>query len=362
MRAMLNFRGPLLQTMVAAGHEVHGCTPAAPAEQMRRLEALGVQYHAVPLERGGLNPLRDARLIRQLERIMQRAAPDVIFAAGLKPAFYGAIAARRRRVPRVYVMVEGLGFAFSGTGLKAQAVRRIAKTMWRVSARRSDGVFFLNPDDVELFRRERLLDDPDRTILLDGIGIDLDRVRQASLPDQPAFLQLSRLLISKGLRDYAAAARLVRAEHPEVPFRLAGRVDDANPSAVPVDELDGWVREGLIEYLGALDDVRPAIEASSVIVLPSYREGLPVSLMEGMAMGRPAVTTDVPGCRQTIEPGISGFLVPPRDPDALAAALRRFVGEPALAARMGWAARRRAEAKFDVHTINRTIMTRLGLL
>ena len=196
--------------------------------------------------------------------------------------------------------------------------------------------------------------------IVNGSGVDLDEFRPAPFPEQTSYLLIGRLLYTKGIREYAMAARKIRSCHPDVRFRLCGWPDDG-PSAISSQELDDWISDGTIEYLGHLDDVRPAIADASVYVLPSYREGTPRTVLEAMAMGRPIITTDVAGCRQTVEPGENGFLVPHRNEDALARAMTHFIGEPQLVESMGSASRRLAEHRFDVEEVTDSLLVTLGL-
>jgi glycosyltransferase involved in cell wall biosynthesis len=198
--------------------------------------------------------------------------------------------------------------------------------------------------------------------MINGSGVDLGAFRPAALPQgDVSFLLIARLLKDKGIREYVEAARQVRAQYPRTSFHLVGRLDQGNPAGISARELHDWQTEGVVEYLGRLDDVRPAITATSVYVLPSYREGTPRTVLEAMAMGRPIVTTDAPGCRETVRHGVNGYLVPVRDADALAQAMARFVEEPGLIAAMGRESRRIAEEKYDVHKVNRVILQAMRL-
>jgi glycosyltransferase involved in cell wall biosynthesis len=257
-------------------------------------------------------------------------------------------------------MITGLGFAFGeGGGWRQRLVNLAACRLYRLALRGNALVIFQNPDDLALFRAERLLRDTGRVLVVNGSGVDLDEFCQAPPITAPHFLMAARLIKAKGVYDYVEAGRILRRQYPAARFRLAGDIDESQ-GAIRPDELAAWKATGEIDHLGWLDDVRPALAASAVYVLPSYREGTPRSALEAMAMGRPIVTTDTPGCRETVVNGMNGFLVPPRNPAALARALARFVEEPALIGQMGAASRRLAEAKYDVHAVNRAILDGLG--
>ncbi|MCL4454978.1 MAG: glycosyltransferase family 4 protein, partial [Deinococcus sp.] len=218
-----------------------------------------------------------------------------------------------------------------------------------------------NPDDLKVFRERRLLNDPSKAVLINGSGVDVEHFRPEPLPQEVSFLLIARLLRDKGVREFVEAARKVRRDHPQVRFRLVGWLDDS-PSSITQAEVDGWVNEGTVEFLGRLEDVRPAIAQSTVFVLPSYREGTPRTVLEAMAMGRAVITTSAPGCRETVVDEDNGFLVPVRDAEALAQAMRRFLENPTLAAQMGARGRAVAEAKYDVRKVNRVIREAMELL
>jgi glycosyltransferase involved in cell wall biosynthesis len=358
--SLLNFRGPLLRAMVAAGHEVHAASPPAEAGVVAALAAMGVRHHAVPLARASLNPLRDLGTLLALFSLFRRLRPDHLLAYTIKPVIYGGLAARLAGVPRYYAMITGLGYSFAGGGLKCRLVGRLARALYRASLAGAERVLFQNRDNLDAFTAFGLLRDPSQACLTAGSGVDLTHFAPVPLPDAPKFLMVARLLHDKGVLEYVEAARRVKSAYPQARFRLAGWIDE-NPSAVSPRQLDGWIREGVIEYLGRLDDVRPAFADARVYCLPSYHEGMPRTVLEAMAMGRPVITTRVPGCRDTVREGGNGYLVPARDAEALAEAMTRFIATPELAPAMGAAGRRRVEEEFDVNRVNRTILEVMGL-
>jgi glycosyltransferase involved in cell wall biosynthesis len=363
LETLVWFRASLLAAMVECGHEVIACVPVPdPASPLvARLQALGVAVEPIFLDRTGINPLADAYTVCSLVVRLRRRRPDLVLAYMIKPVIYGSLAARLAGVPAIAAIVEGLGYAFARDGGRRTPLNAIVKGLYRLVIPLNRRVFFLNPDDLALFERLRLLRDHGQAVLLDGIGVDLDAFAPQPFPQRLTFLLVARFIRDKGLAEYAAAARLVKARHPEVRFCLVGWID-GNPGAIREDELQAWIGDGTIDYLGKLDDVRPAFRDASVYVLPSYYpEGLPRSVMEAMACGRPVITTDTPGCRETVIEGENGFLVPVRDVPALAAAMLRLVERPALIPPMGRASRAIAEARFDVHAINRRILEALDL-
>jgi len=362
--SILHFRGALIDALRAAGLEVHvaapGLTPAS--EVTRGLVARGVVPHDIAMQRTGMNPLRDAQTLVSLVRLCRRVKPDVVLAYTVKPVIYGLLAARVARVPRRFALITGLGYAFTGRDGEARTgLRSLVQQLYRASLCGAHKAFFQNPDDEALFRTRGILPRRVPSRVVNGSGIDVARFEAQPVPAAPHFLLIARLLGDKGVREYAAAARLVRATHPQAVFSLVGWIDD-NPDAIARHELDAWIADGVITYLGRLDDVRPAIAACSVYVLPSYREGTPRTVLEAMAMGRAVITTDAPGCRETVVDGDNGFLVPVRAITELAAAMTRFLDDPTLAAAMGARSRELAVARFDVNQVNDTMLREMGIL
>ena len=358
--SLLSFRGELLRMLVRDGHRVIACAPEVDPDVCSALDVMGVEFRPVLLDRVGMNPLKDFRTLILLIKLLREVKPQIVFSYTIKPIIYGSFAARVAGVPYIFSMVTGLGNTFSRTGWKGRLVGFLVATLYRLALRFNGKVFFQNPDDRNFFFLNRLLDKSKPTVVVNGSGVDLDFYCPGPFPDQPTFLLVSRLVRDKGIPEYAEAARQLKNRFPHSRFLLVGWFDD-NPNGVAPEELDAWVKSGYIEYLGALKDVRPAILASSVYVLPScYGEGVPRTILEAMAIGRPIVTTDAPGCRETVVPGINGFLVPVHDVDRLVAVMTIFIQEPALIAKMGLASREIAVRKFDVHKVNGVIMKAMG--
>jgi glycosyltransferase involved in cell wall biosynthesis len=289
-----------------------------------------------------------------------------VLAYNPKPIFHAVPAARGAGVPHVAAMVTGLGYAFTSTDLTARALAMVAMRLYRRALPMAGTVIFQNDDDRQFFEHLGLLAGVRAVHRIPGSGVDLSRFRYVP-PEPPGsiatFLFAGRLLKDKGLVDFIEAARALRAlrtDESTFRFRVAGMLD-SNPSAVSASDLEQWSRGGMVELLGRLEDVRPALAACSVFVLPSYREGIPMAILEAMATGRAVVTTDVPGCRETIVDGESGMLVPPGAPAALAVALEQFLEDRTLAARMGAAARVRAEREFDSRAVNARVIRAMGL-
>ena len=363
--SLIAFRGPLLDDLLARGVEVHVAVPEVPpgSALRQRLEARGLRVHEVPLRRTGMNPWEDCATLLHLWRLKRRIRPTCVLGYTIKPVIYGSLAASLARVPQRFALITGLGYAFlgeqGGQGSR-NLIRLLVGRLYALALRNTHKVFFQNPDDQALFRLQGLLKPSIPSCVVNGSGVDLTEYPLAPLPATPSFLLIARLLGDKGVREYVQAARRVKARFPGAVFSLVGFIDD-NPNAIGRHELEGWIAEGVIRYLGRLADVRPAIVAASVYVLPSYREGTPRTVLEAMAMGRAVITTDAPGCRETVIPGENGFLVPVQAVDELAAAMQRFIDEPALVTRMGARSRQLAEEKYDVRRINALMLQEMGI-
>lgn len=359
--SLINFRGPMIAAMVERGWRVTAVAPAIDEPTREALQAMGAEVVSIHLARTGMNPLADLAYRAELLKLFRRLRPDALLAYTAKPVIWGTLAAKSAGVPRVVSMITGLGFAFTdgaGSPLKRSIARLAASFLYRRALARADRVLFQNPDDRDLFLQKGLLEDGGRIGLTNGSGIDLDHFEPSPPPNAPVFLMVARLLGAKGVREYAAAARALKARWPHALFRLAGWIDHG-PDAVGEAELKDWV-EGGIDFLGRLADVRPALAEASVFVLPSWREGTPRSVLEAMAVGRAVVTTDAPGCRETVTEGENGYLVPPRNPKALEEAMERFILDPALAQRMGRSSRALACRRYDVHQVNAQIIAAIA--
>ncbi|HEX2762678.1 MAG TPA: glycosyltransferase family 4 protein [Allosphingosinicella sp.] len=358
--SLILFRGPLIAAMVARGHRVVAMAPAIDADVAEKLRRLGAEPREVPLVNSSLNPLASAKTVAVLTALLREVRPDVFIGYTIKPVTLGSIAARRAGVGRIVALITGLGYAFTeGGGSKRRVSRAAATLLYRLALRCCGRIIFQNPDDRDFFRKLGLLPRGAEVALVKGSGIDLQAFAAAGLPGGMSFLMISRFLGDKGIREYAAASRRLKARYPEVEFRLAG-YPDPSPDGLSQREIEE-IAKGGVDLLGRLDDVRPAIAAASVYVLPSYREGTPRSVLEALAMARPVVTTDAPGCRETVEDGVNGLLVPPRDTAALADAMERLILDPARLKPMARASRALAERNFDVHAVNRAILDAAGL-
>ena len=338
-----NFRRPLVIALLAEGHRVTVLAP--PDETVPALEQLGCQFLPLAMSVKGLNPLEGLALVRRMGRVFAAQRPDVVLSYTIKNNIFGAMAARLVGVPFI-PNVTGLGTAFLSGGL----LQTIAEFLYRHAFKPLPIVFFQNEDDRQLFVERRLVA-PAQARLLPGSGIDLVHFAATDMPGPvgpPTFLMIGRLLRDKGVIEFVEAARQIKARRPDVRFQLLGAVESQNRTAIDAATLQGWVTAGLVDYLGTTPDVRPHIAAASCIVLPSYREGAPRTLIEAAAMARPLIATDVPGCRAVIDRDRSGLFCDVRDVDSLAGAMQRFLDLPQAArAAMGQAGRAKMEREFD---------------
>jgi len=358
---LINFRGDLIRALVELGHEVVCLGPEAGFEQP--LQELGADYRQIPLHRTGLNPLKDIKTLFSLRKVLKEIKPDLVFSYTVKPIVYGSIAAHLAGVRQMYAMIEGLGYVFTEQSIKQKFLRQLVCFLYRKALKYNRAVFFLNPDDMQLFIERGIVPNAVKPVLINGIGVNIEKFAFAPPKLSPVtFLLIARLIKDKGILEYVEAARLLKQKYPDARFQLLGPLD-INPAAITQEQLERWTKEGIIEYLGKTNDVRPYIADASVFVLPSfYREGTPRSVLEAMSMGRPIITTDAPGCRETVIDGKNGFLVPVKDIDTLKSAMEKFIQEPDLISQMGKQSRIIAEEKYDVRKVNRAILQEMGLL
>ena len=360
-RSMLNFWSVLIERLQAAGCEVSACAPKGDAQSADLLAKKGVRLLEYPLSRKGLNPFDDIQTFFALRRILRQERPDVLFSTTIKPVIYGSLAAKMEKIPKIFATITGLGYAFEADTPLKKAVNMIGASLYRRALAGIDGVFFQNEDDLEVFRTSHILQPDARIFMARGTGVDTSRFAPAPLPPAPLkFLLIGRLLEAKGLYEYAKAAETLKKKWPEASFQVLGQPESGRGS-VPVEQLKEWQSQGILEYLGECRDVRPHIAASHVVVLPSWREGVPTALMEAMSMGRPCVASNAPGCREVVRNGENGFLFPVKDAAALAASMERLLEEPALLAPMGAAGRRIATAEFEAANVAEKIIDDMGI-
>lgn len=361
----IGFRAPFIQALSAKGIKVFALATDFDDASRVAVRELGAEPVDISLARTGMNPLTDVRVMFGLSRTLNSLKPDIVLSSFIKPVIFGTLAAWLAGVPKRFAMIEGLGYVYTDNGValgfKLRGLRVIVSNLYRFALKRAHRVIFLNHDDLNDFSRWQIVDSR-KAVVLGGIGVDLyEWSFTPPVTDPVRFLFIGRLLREKGVEQFVAAARVVKSRYPAAEFVVLGDVD-SNPGSISSEQMQRCVDAGFIIWPGHVA-VPPWLERSSVFVLPSYyREGVPRSTQEAMAMGRPVITTDAPGCRDTVDDGVNGFLVPVRNDKALAEAMLRFIEQPELIISMGRESRRLAEERFDVDKINRKLMDILGVL
>lgn len=349
---LFRFRGPLISEMISRGYDVVAVAPPGSGVHEDNLRRLGATFHPWNVQKNGRNVIGELRSLFGLAAIIRQFRPEIFFGYTVKPVTYGLTVSRLLGVPRRVGMITGLGYAFlPGVGLKRTLVRAVAQIAYWIALRQADAVIFQNRDDLELFRQRRLLPVGAKATVVNGSGVDMTAFPLIPIPQgPPVFLMVARLLVDKGVHEFVAAARLVKAEIPAARFVLVG-TGDTNPEAVPQRMINDWVAEGIITAPGHVEDPAQYYAECHVFVLPSYREGTPRTNLEAMATGRAIITTDVPGCRETVVPGVNGLLVPARDAPQLAEAMLALAREPSRVSAMGQAGRQLCETRFELEQV-----------
>lgn len=362
--SLVIFRKNLIEELIAHGIKVFALAPDFNERSHEAVVAMGAYPIDFSMQRTGLNPLADLRTVVELTTLLRRLEPDAVSCYSTKSVIYGTIAARFAGVKSRHTMVEGLGFTFTeptgNRGLQRRLLRFVTARLFRASLRFASSVTFLNSEDRTLFVDSRIVEET-KAHLVRGIGVDLSEWQRAATHSNPiTFTLTARLLREKGVGEFVAAAQEIRRDRPDVRFVLLGEID-SNPGGYSEAEVNAWVAAGWVEWPGYVD-VKPWLAQTSVFVLPTYyREGLPRSTQEALATGLAVITSDVPGCRETVQEGVNGYLVPPRDVSALVDRMQRFIDDPSLIARMGEASRRLAEERFDVRVLNGELLRVMGV-
>ncbi len=347
------FRMDMMKSFVALGHEVVAVGNEPIEQWQSRFADTGISYRNISVQRTGTNFLRDLKTLKQLRRLIKDEKPDKIFSYQAKTVIYGGIAARLAKV-EAYPLIAGVGSVFLSKGLKASIVRTILKCEYRFALKKAQRVFFQNGDDVQTFVRNKLVK-KEQVAMMNGSGVNLERFTVQPLPKSPCFLSISRLIRDKGVIEYLEAARFVKSKYPQARFLLVGPFD-SNPSAITEDELRPYIENGTVEYFGEQADVVPYLAQCSVYVLPSYREGTPKTVLEAMACFKAIITTDAPGCRETVENGKNGYLVPVKDVASLADKMIELIENPERIREMAACGRQMVEEKFDVQKVNEQVI------
>lgn len=354
------FRMDMMKDFVKNGHTVIALGSEPEANWKDKFQESQVDYSQLPVERNGLNPFKDIKTFLALYKFMKKERPDKIFAYQAKTIIYGSLAARLNGISEIYLLIAGIGSVFIGTGFKNKLIKTIMKIQYRTACSLSRIIFFQNNDDKMEFIQNGLAQEY-KTVIINGSGVNLDKFRPVPLPEQPACLFIGRLLKDKGIMEYLKACRSLKRKYPSLKCMLVGPYD-SNPSSLKPEELKPYIENKMIDYYGEQRDVRPLISKCSVFVLPSYHEGTPKTVLEAMAMGRPVVTTNAPGCKETVIDGVNGFLIEVKNKYELADKIEYLINHPDKAREMGMAGYQRAKEKYDVRHVNYKIMETMGLI
>ncbi|PCN59684.1 glycosyltransferase family 1 protein [Acinetobacter sp. YT-02] len=360
------FRSELIKNLNLKNITVYAFTTDNDALELEKISVLGAIPISYQLNRGGLNPLADMLATYKLAQQIKQLKPDLVFSYFAKPVIFGTLAAKIAKVPKIIGMLEGLGYTFTdqpnGLSSKTKLIKAIQVFLYKLALPKLDQLILLNHDDkTDLLINNDI--EVKETYILGGIGLDLNQYKYSpvtkDLPIQ--FLFIGRLLKEKGIHDFIAAAQIVKEKFPQTTFTVLGGIDEANLGALTQGELTQYIDQNVIDYPGHVENIAEWIKQSHVFVLPSYREGVPRSTQEAMAIGRPVITTDVPGCRDTVIDGVNGFLVPKWNPLALAEKMIYFIEHPEQVRMMGDQSHRIAIEKFDAEKVNQRLLEILGI-
>lgn len=356
-RTAYNFRGDLIKRIISCGYEVIVTGPNRVG--VEKIEALGARFVEIPMNKNGVNLKEDLKYQKALYELFKKEKPDVVLGYTSKPVIYGSIAAKKAGVPHKVAMITGLGYAFTAQTKKAKAIRAVMSVLYKKALNCADTVIFQNPDDREQFVSSGLVKS-EKCRVVNGSGVNTNRFSVADYPDKITFFMLSRVMYSKGIREYLRACELVKEKHPEVRFMLLGACENIQDS-LSKEDLAPYVEKGIIEHFGETDRVEDYYKQCSVYVLPSYREGTPRTVLEAMSMGRAIITTDAPGCRETVIDGKTGFLVPVKNAEAVAEKMTEFIENPELIKTLGAASAEYAREKFSVDKVNDDMCCHLNI-
>ena len=361
--SLVNFRGKLLEAMRAAWHEVVAVAPDDDPKVAAKLADMGIAFRNVPMARAGTNAIADLKTLAAYVSLLRKERPDVVVAYTQKPIIYGGIACRIAGVSRYYALMSGLGYLFSDAAEGRSFLKSVFCRLYRAGLVPAKRIFVFNSDDRQDMLDAGIIDESSPVLQVPGSGVDLERFVTAAPPEGPArFLMIGRLMRDKGVWEYAEAAKILKERGVDARFSLIGRAEPSNPTGLDEADLEFLKRDYPVEVLPETDDVPGFMRASHVFVLPTYyREGLPRTILEALAVGRAVITTDMPGCRDAVTDGENGFLVPPRDAASLADAMEKLARDRALVESMGAASRHLAETVYDVNKVNALLMDEMEL-
>ncbi len=347
------FRMDMMKNFIVQGYQVLAVGQAPEEEWRNRFLEHGIQYRQVFVERNGMNPLKDLKTLRELTSLLKEEQPQKIFCYQAKTVIYTCLAANKNKIKEVYPLIAGLGSGFRNNSLKSKLIRFIMALEYKKSLKYSAHIMFQNNDDLSVFLKKKIVK-RDKCSIINGSGVDIEKFAVVPLPQTTTFLMISRLIKDKGVMEYLKACEIIKRQYPTVRCILVGPFD-SNPSAIQPEELQIYIDKGVVEYFGEQEDVRPYISQASVFILPSYHEGTPKTVLENMSCGRAIITTDAPGCRETVVDGENGWLVSVKDVNAIVEKMIACIENPNLIKFMGEKGRCLVEKKYDVKKVNQAI-------
>ena len=365
--SLMKFRGELLKSIMINKYKVYACAGGNYDPIKNWFKEEGINFIPLQLNRTGINPISDLNYIFQLVKIIREVNPDIILAYTVKPVVYGLIASKICNIKNCYALITGLGYAFIPSfSFKKKIIKIIIFLLYKFSLKKAKSIFFQNQDDLKLFKDEKIISNFENSVIVNGSGVNLDYYKFKPLSAKIKkinFLLIARLLKDKGIYEYVEAAKIIKKSYPEreLSFSLLGSFD-TNPSAITYNEIKKWTNKGIINYLGETNDVRPFIEQCSVYVLPSYREGMPRSVLEAMSIGRPIITTNVPGCKETVVHGKNGYIVKMKSSNELVKAMSKMINNVKQLQKMGSYSRKLVAERFNVYNVNAIILKEIGII
>jgi len=356
-RTVYNFRGDLIKKIINYGYKVIVVGPDL--IDVDKIEELGAEFRLIPLSKSGVNPIKDIKYYKKLKKLFKEEKPDIVFSYTIKPNIYGSLAAKKTKIKNIYSMVTGAGYIFTATTLKAKIIKKISLILYRQGLKASHYTIFQNNDDRVEFIKNKLIKE-EKTLLVNGSGVNMEYFKKEPLPERITFFMLARALKSKGVIEYLEAASKLKKKYSEVRFMYLGGIENMQDS-ITYEEIKPYIVQG-IEYFGETFDVRPYYKQSSVFVLPSYREGTPRSVLEAMSIGRAIITTDAPGCKETVKDQITGYIVPIKKVEPLMETMEKFIKNPLLIQTMGEESYLYCKEKYDVNIVNETMLKHLNIV
>ncbi|MCF7509168.1 MULTISPECIES: glycosyltransferase family 4 protein [Vibrio] len=358
--SLYNFRGCFIKKLSSYGCSVCSIASGASEQEIKKINELGSEYKDIHIGRSGINPFVDFKTYYCLRKRLKKDSYNIILSYTIKPVIWGGLAARSVPDCKFYALITGLGFAFQKGGWKKRLLNKLVAFLYKAALKNSEKVIFQNPDNKNVFIEQGIIPE-DKACIVNGSGVDLSHYTLSPLAvEKTRFLLIARLLGDKGIREYIRAANIVKKQYPTAQFQLVGP-EDPSPDGISIAELNDLNIDNAVEYKGATADVRPFIEECTVFVLPSYHEGLPRTVLEAMAIGRPILTTDVPGCRETVVDGLNGFLVERGNVEQLASRMIWFVENSEKLSGMAQVSRAMVEEKFDVNKVNEDLSRIMNL-